>query len=57
MTKKEKKGLVKLLDRYQIKSLFYSEICVRGGWYHIIRVDDEVGHWVEDKIEGELEDE
>ena len=57
MTHQEKEELVNLLDKYQIKSLFYTEKCLVDGCYHIIRFNDNEDHWVEDKIEGEIEDE
>lgn len=57
MTIKEKKELALLLDKHQIKSLFYSESCRKGGRYHILRLDDDEDHWVEDEINGLIEDE
>ena len=57
MITEEKKQLAKLLDKNQIKSLFYTETCHKGGRYHILRFDDKEDEWVEDEINGLVEDE
>lgn len=57
MTNNEKEQLTGILDRLQIKSLFYTEKCTKGGIYHILRWDDKENEWVEDDILGERENE
>ena len=56
MTTEEKKELRRLLDLHQIKSLFYTEKNNEGGTYHILRWDDKEDEWIEDLMEGEVED-
>lgn len=55
ITKEEKKELGECLDKYRIKSVFYSEKCNPGGAYHIIYANED-GKWYETiKMEKENE--
>lgn len=54
LSAKERVELGRMLDKHQIKSIFYTEQGVLGGIYHIIRLSEDDDAYVEDSIKGDL---
>jgi len=56
MTTEDKKELARILDKHNIKSIFYSEKCTEGGVYHLIFKESTSDALEEDYIEGDIAD-